>query len=39
MLKQKNQFSLTPKERAIEFIGVALFATVLIGSFLKVMFF
>jgi hypothetical protein len=38
MLNRKDPFHLTPKERAIEFIGIALFLAVLVGSFLKVMF-
>ena len=38
MFNHKNQFNLTPKEQAIEVIGIALFLAVLVGSFLKVMF-
>jgi hypothetical protein len=39
MSNPKNPFQLTQKEKAIEFIGIALFLAVFIGSFLKVMFF
>jgi hypothetical protein len=38
MFNRKKQFNLSEKEKAIELIGIALFAAVLVGSFLKVMF-
>ena len=38
MFNRKKQFNLSEKEKAIELIGIILFATVLAGSFLKVMF-
>ena len=38
MFYHKNPFKLTTKEQVMEIIGVILFLSVFIGSFLKVLF-
>ena len=39
MKNKNNPFNLTDKERVIEFLGILIFATVFIGSALKLLFF
>ena len=39
MKNKNNPFDLTDKERAIEFMGILIFAIVFIGSALKLLFF
>jgi hypothetical protein len=39
MFDKKNPFNLTQKEQIIEVLGTVLFAFVMIGSFLKLLFF